>query len=70
MVAIDKSIDACNLTVENAKKYQLSERILVIQNDIETISPKLLNKNFDVIVSNPPYVPSCDIMYLQPEILR
>lgn len=69
LVAIDKSKEACNLTKDNARKYGLSDRINVIQMDVKTISPESFDK-FNIIVSNPPYIPSNDIEHLQPEILE
>ncbi|KAI4463678.1 hemk methyltransferase [Holotrichia oblita] len=68
-IAIDKSEEACSLTRDNAKKHGVDNRINVIQMDINEISSEYFNKKFDIIVSNPPYVPSEDILHLQPEIL-
>lgn len=71
IVAIDQSRKACELTNANAQKLNLSERIKVFKHkldsddlpqDIASFGP------FDVIVSNPPYVPSKDILKLAPEI--
>ncbi|GJQ75173.1 hypothetical protein Trydic_g9776 [Trypoxylus dichotomus] len=70
ITAIDKSKDACDLTRSNAQRHDVSHRIKVIQTNISEISPELFNKTYDVIVSNPPYVPSKDMLHLQPEILR
>lgn len=67
ITAIDKSEDACKLTRENACINNLSDRIRIIQKEIKDFNLNSREK-FDVIVSNPPYVPSRDILHLQPEI--
>lgn len=69
VIAVDKSEEACSLTRDNAKRYGVDSRINIIQMDINEISPEYFDKKFDVIVSNPPYVPSGDMLHLQPEIL-
>lgn len=73
ILAIDKSKEACNLTVENAEINNISNRLTVIQHEIksrqEIVGIFLEKENyFDVIVSNPPYVPTKDMKNLQPEI--
>lgn len=71
VIAIDQSKTACQLTLENAQLNSLSDRLQVFQHKLE--SGKLpdeiaLHGPFDLIVSNPPYVPSKDILKLEPEI--
>lgn len=71
IIAIDQSRKACELTRENAQQLGLSERIKVFQHKLETDSlPEEIAQlgPFDLIVSNPPYVPSKDILKLEPEI--
>lgn len=71
IVAIDQSKTACELTIENARNTGLSERISVFKHKLESEElPEEISKfgPFDVIVSNPPYVPSKDILKLDPEI--
>lgn len=51
--ALDKSKNALNLAINNAKKNQLE--VYFIHDDILFLSSKQLLK-FDIIVSNPPYV--------------
>jgi release factor glutamine methyltransferase len=71
IVAIDQSKSACELTKENAKNLNLDDRIVVFKHKLETDElPQEIAKHgpFDLIVSNPPYVPSKDILKLDPEI--
>lgn len=65
-VACDKSSKACELTEENASDLKLSGRLEVQQCAIGDIE---LKNKFDLIISNPPYVLSKDMMDLQAEIL-
>ncbi|EGI66031.1 PREDICTED: hemK methyltransferase family member 1 [Acromyrmex echinatior] len=80
--AIDENLHACDLTMINRSKLDLSEQVIVIHAtlksdaSIETLSnlydagdSKSLNsKLFDYVISNPPYVPTKKISELQPEI--
>lgn len=71
IVAIDQSKTACELTMENAQINGLSDRIKVFKHKLESDElPEEIAKfgPFDIIVSNPPYVPSKDILKLDPEI--
>lgn len=80
-IAIDSNPDACELTKENRDRLNLQDRVAVVHatlkdngsielsnilngpNDIDFNS-----KTFDLIVSNPPYVPTKQISTLTPEI--
>lgn len=71
IVAIDQSKAACELTMENAQNLGLSSRLKVFKHKLESdILPDEIAQYgpFDIIVSNPPYVPSKDILKLEPEI--
>lgn len=67
--AADQSSMACLLTMKNAINLKLSDRIKIIQSKIgDRMKPEEFNSNYDFIVSNPPYIPSTDLMHLDPEI--
>lgn len=71
IVAVDQSRAACELTRENAQRLGFSDRLKVFKFKLESDNlPDEIAKHgpFDVIVSNPPYVPSKDILKLEPEI--
>lgn len=71
LVAIDQSKAACELTIENSKRLGLADRLKVFKHKLESdeLSDEIAQfGKFDVIVSNPPYVPSKDILKLAPEI--
>ena len=64
--AIDISEKALKVARANIDKYGLTDRIALHLGDtLESID----ENNLDVIVSNPPYIPTADIRFLQKEIL-
>lgn len=66
LVAVDVSADAMALARENAARHTLSERIDFRLGDaFAVIQPGEL---FDLIVSNPPYIPDAEITTLDPEV--
>lgn len=78
-VAVDQNLDACNLAKENRKNLGLDDRVEIVNvtleidgtfksssSDVSNI--KFDNEKFDIIVSNPPYIPTKKIMELEPEI--
>jgi release factor glutamine methyltransferase len=65
-LATDISADALALAKENAVKNNLAERIEFLQGDGFAAFPN--DMRFDLIISNPPYIPSTEIATLQPEV--
>ena len=64
VTATDISADALALAAENARQTKLHERVQLLQSDLfENISG-----TFDLIVSNPPYIPSEEIPGLSAEV--
>ena len=60
IIATDISQTALNNALENIKQFNLSERITLVQGDLfRPISTK-----FDLIVSNPPYIPNSRLKFL------
>lgn len=76
--AIDKSIGALKVARENAKRHKVEERIRFIEGDLfEPFAPSPGSsplggegcvREFDLIISNPPYIPSHEIDLLEPEV--
>ena len=64
--AIDISPEALALAHQNAARHGLAERIRFLQGDGFAALPE--GARFDLIISNPPYIPSGDIASLQPEV--
>jgi release factor glutamine methyltransferase len=64
--ATDLSGDALAVARQNAARHQVQERIHFHQGDLFAALPR--NLRFDLIVSNPPYVPTARIQALEPEV--
>ena len=67
-VALEKSTEALAVAKENAGKHSVDTRLQFIQSDGFTA----LNSGtrFDLIISNPPYIPSQEIHTLQEEVRK
>jgi release factor glutamine methyltransferase len=66
IVATDISADALVLAKENAARNNVAERIQFLQGDSFGALPD--ETRFDLIISNPPYIPSAEIETLEPEV--
>ena len=67
--ASDLSVKAAELARKNAKRHKLSKHVhLVVGDWFAPMNP--VTSGFDMIVSNPPYIPSHRISELQAEIYR
>ena len=64
---VDISPAAAAVARENAEKLGLTERLDVHVGDL--LAP-LAGRSYDMILSNPPYIPSADIAELMPEVCR
>lgn len=63
---VDISPAALAICQKNAVKNQVHERLFLINSDLFfALDP---SKKFDLIISNPPYIKSCDINDLQDEV--
>lgn len=69
VIATDVADEAVNLATENAAQLGLSERIAVMQGDWGDAVPSELVGSFDLVVSNPPYIPSSLLKTLSPEVV-
>lgn len=64
--ALDLSADALEVASLNADRLQLGGRVHFLQSDgFRQLPPGL---RFDLIVSNPPYIPTAEIQTLAPEV--
>ncbi|KAL5515400.1 hypothetical protein EMCRGX_G000560 [Ephydatia muelleri] len=69
-VAIDISTEAVDLTKENAIKNNVQGRLDVMQASIGNCSNLTFGgRLFDILVCNPPYIPSHVLQGLDPEVL-
>jgi len=67
VTVVDISKDALALAKENAVYHDLDQQINFIQSDLFST---LGGQNFDIIISNPPYICAKDLSKLQPEIFH
>ncbi|MGN0015251.1 MAG: peptide chain release factor N(5)-glutamine methyltransferase [Candidatus Gastranaerophilaceae bacterium] len=62
------AIDICQATLDvaalNIEKHQLQDKITLCQSDIY----KNISEKFDLIVSNPPYIPLCEKEFVQKDV--
>jgi release factor glutamine methyltransferase len=66
IAATDLSPDALALAKENAEKNLVAGKIEFFQGD--GFSALSVDARFDLIISNPPYIPTTEIATLQPEV--
>ncbi len=67
LVAVDISASALEICRKNLAQNRLSSRVICMQADAMS-SPPLGIGQFDMIVSNPPYIPSAEIMTLDSSV--
>jgi len=64
VIGIDPSLDAVKIAKRNAEYHSVEDRCqFTLGNMLEPLKEKV-----DIIISNPPYIPSADIKNLQPEV--
>jgi release factor glutamine methyltransferase len=66
LVATDLSGDALTVALENAKQASVSDKIRFVKGDL--LRPFRSGEPFDLILTNPPYIPDPDINGLAEEI--
>jgi len=66
IIATDISVDALHVAESNTKMNDVFSRINLKQGNLLDV----LDEKVDVIVSNPPYIPSNQIEHLQPEVKK
>jgi release factor glutamine methyltransferase len=63
---IDISKKSLDISRINAKKLNLDSRVKFYKSDID----KFIKGKYDLIVSNPPYIKSCDLKYLEDDVIN
>ena len=64
-LATDISAGALAVAAENAARLGVTDRLTLVRSDLLTEMPE---GRFDVILSNPPYIPTADLAGLSPEV--
>lgn len=64
--AVDRSQAALRIAADNAERLDVAERVTLREGS--WLEPVAADGPFDVVVSNPPYIPSADIDHLMPEV--
>ena len=57
------SLDICKM---NAKKLLLDRRVKFFKSDVD----KFAIGKYDLVVSNPPYIKTCDLKYLESDVIK
>ena len=66
IIGLDISSDALNIALDNASRLNLFNKAIFRKSDIfSNVKP---GETFDIIVSNPPYIPSSEKDKIQPEV--
>lgn len=68
VVGVDVSGEALSLAAENVRAHRLEGRVLLARADVLRDPLPLSEGTFDLIVSNPPYIPSAEMEGLDPEV--
>lgn len=68
IVATDISPEACNIARSNVARLDQDERISVIEGDLADGVDSALMGSFDILVSNPPYIPTAEVDTLDIEV--
>jgi len=68
VTCVDVHQGALDITLRNAEKHGVQDRISTIEWDMNRDVPEKLQHAFDLIVSNPPYVPLVEWEHLAPHV--
>ena len=68
LFSIDVSEPALRCTQENVRRLEMSDRVAVLKGSL--LDPIPADRQIDVVLSNPPYIPTADIAGLAPEISK
>jgi release factor glutamine methyltransferase len=68
VIAVDLSVTALRVAQENARRHEVSDRLMLLQADL--LSAFIPRSLFSLVVSNPPYVSKQELQEgLQPEVI-
>lgn len=67
VVMADISLEALKISRKNVQRNALTPRVTCIEADV-TKTPPMLVGNFDLLVCNPPYIPTTDIIALDTSV--
>ncbi len=70
ILAIDISGKALSVAKINIEKYELGDRVKVLEGDLLSPLLKLKKDNVDIVVSNPPYIDDKGMRELSPEVKK
>lgn len=71
LVAVDVSAEALAVAEENARRFRVERRVTFLQGDwTAPLFAAQLAGALDVLVANPPYIPTLDLATLDPEVSR
>jgi len=69
IVALDVSKEALDVAIANAERNKVADQIEFAHgNSVEVLTTQPTNRHFDLIISNPPYIPTAEIATLDPEV--
>ena len=63
---IDISKNALDICKINAKRLKVDGRTKFYKSDID----KFMEANYDLVISNPPYIKSCELKYLESDVIK
>ena len=63
---VDISKNALDICKINAKSLNVDRRTKFYKSDID----KFVEGNYDLIISNPPYIKSCELKYLESDVIK
>jgi len=69
-VGVDISADALDVAGVNADALGLAGRATFVEGGWDAATDKAAEGRFDIVISNPPYIPDDDIAGLMPEVAR
>lgn len=69
MTATDCSATALRIARENAQQHGVATAIDFRQGDLFAALPPTAHRHYDLILSNPPYIPTSALAHLPPEVV-